>query len=163
LTIVEIQNDIFAEGLSYSSGKKLLAEIGTLNPNQLKLFDIKAPVYYADFKWDALMRMLGQVDLRYRELPRFPEVRRDLSLMVDKKISFAEICDVAHRAERKLLKQINLFDVYESDKMESGQKSYAVSFTLQDMEQTLTDTQINQTMQRIAQALVKETGAVVRS
>jgi len=163
LTINEIQNDVFTEGLSYSCGKKLLAETGAVHPNLLKMFDIKAPIYYANFQWDTVMQILRQVDIRYKDLPRFPEVRRDLSLMVDKKVRFTEICDVANRTERKLLKQINLFDVYESDKMESDQKSYAVSFILQDMEQTLTDAQINQTMQRIAQALAKETGAVVRS
>jgi phenylalanyl-tRNA synthetase beta chain len=163
LTIAEIQNDIFAEGLSYTTGKTLLAKIGTIHPKLLKHFDIKAPVYYADFCWDTVIRMLGKTEIHYKELPRFPEVRRDLSLMVDKKVRFAEICDVANRTERKLLKHINLFDVYEGDKIESGKKSYAVSFTLQDMEQTLTDTQINQTMQRIANALAKETGAAVRS
>jgi phenylalanyl-tRNA synthetase beta chain len=95
-------------------------------------------------------------------LSRFPEVRRDLSLMVNQKVRFVEICDIANRTERKLLKHINLFDVYEGDKIESGKKSYAISFFLQDMEQTLTDTQINQTMQRIADALTMETGAVIR-
>ena len=163
LTISEIQNDIFIEGLAYSTGKTLIAETGAVHPNLLKQFDIKSPVYYADFCWDAVMRMLAKVEIRYRELPRFPEVRRDLSLMVDKKVRFSEICDVASRAERKLLKHINLFDVYEGDKIESGKKSYAVSFILQDMEQTLTDTQINQTMQRIAEALAKEMGAAVRN
>ena len=162
LTLNELQNDVFAEGLSYTSGKTLLAEIGELHPKLLKQFDIKAPVFYADFCWDALMRMLGKTEIRYRELPRFPEVRRDLSLMVDKKVRFADICDVAKRTERKLLKHINLFDVYEGDKIESGKKSYAVSFILQDMEQTLAETRINQTMQRISAALVKETGATVR-
>ena len=158
----KIQNDVFSEGLSYTSGKKLLAETGAVHPNLLKQFDIKAPVYYADIQWDAIMQMLGQTDIRYRELPRFPDVRRDLSLMVDHKVRFSEICDIACRAERKLLKHINLFDVYEGDKIESGKKSYAVSFILQDMEQTLTDAHINQAMQRIAQALSKDVGAVAR-
>jgi phenylalanyl-tRNA synthetase beta chain len=157
-----IRNDIFAEGLSYTDGQNLLAEAGTVNPKLLKQFDIKAPVYYADFRWDAVLRMLAKSEIRYRDLPRFPEVRRDLSLMVDKKVRFAEICSVANRTERKLRKSINLFDVYEGDKVESGKKSYAVSFVLQDMEQTLTDRQIDKTMQRIAEALAKETGAQVR-
>jgi phenylalanyl-tRNA synthetase beta chain len=163
LSITEIQTDIFAEGLSYTAGKTLLAEIGTVQPGLLKLFDIKAPVYYADFRWDAVLRTFSKTEIRYKELPRFPEVRRDLSLILDKKVRFAEICEIANRAERKLLKHINLFDVYEGDKIENGKKSYAVSFILQDMEQTLTDTQINQAMQRIAEALTKETGAAVRS
>jgi len=162
LTISEIQNDVFADGLSYASGKTQLAEAGTVHPKLLKQFDLKTQVYYADFKWDAMMRMLGKSEIRYRELPRFPEVRRDLSLMIDKKVCFAEICDIANRTERKLLKHINLFDVYEGDKIESGKKSYAVSFILQDMEQTLTDAQIDKTMQRIAEALAKEIGAQLR-
>jgi len=162
LTISEIRNDIFIEGLSCTTGKTLLVEMGTVHPNLLKQFDIKSPVYYADFCWDTVLHLLGKVEIRYKELPRFPEVRRDLSLMVDKKLRFSDICNIANRAERKLLKHINLFDVYEGDKIESGKKSYAVSFILQDMEQTLTDTQINQTMQRITEALAKETGAEVR-
>jgi phenylalanyl-tRNA synthetase beta chain len=162
LKITEIQNDIFAEGLSYSGGGNVLVELGAIHPKLLKLFDLKTPVYYADFRWDVAIRMLNR-GIRYSELPRFPEVCRDLSLLVDKNVRFAEICAVANRVERKLLKQINLFDVYEGDKIESGKKSYAVSFILQDMEQTLTDAQINKTMQRIAEALAKETGAAVRS
>jgi len=136
--------------------------MGTVHTKLLKQFDIKTSVFYADFCWDAMMRTLSNTEIRYRELSRFPEVRRDLSLMVDKKVRFAEICIIANRTERKLLKHISLFDVYEGDKIESGKKSYAVSFILQDMEQTLTDAQINQTMQRIADSLTKETGAVVR-
>jgi phenylalanyl-tRNA synthetase beta chain len=162
LKIAGIQNDVFAEGLAYTAGKHLLVELGTVNRNLLKQFDIKAPVYYAEFYWNAVLQMIAQAEIRYRDLPRFPEVRRDLSLMVDEKVRFAEICDAAGRAERKLLKNINLFDVYEGDKIENGKKSYAVSFVLQDMEQTLTDKQIDKTMQRIAEALAKETGAQVR-
>ena len=163
LKMKEIQNEIFAEGLTYSKGEHLLAEVGTVHPKLLKQFDIKTPVYYADFRWDAVMRMLGKTEIRYKELPRFPEVRRDLSLIVDKKTRFDEICAVANKTERKLLKHVCLFDVYEGDKIENGKKSYAVSFILQDMEQTLTDAQINKTMQSIAEALAKETGAAVRN
>ena len=144
------------------SGKRLLVEIGSVQPKQLKLFDIKTPVYYADFHWDTVLRVLAQVEIRFKDLSRFPDVRRDLSLMVDKKVRFAEICEVANRAERKLLKNINLFDVYEGDKIDNNKKSYAISFILQDIEQTLTDKQIDQAMQRITDALAKETGAKVR-
>ena len=162
LKIKEMQSEIFVEGLTYSKGEKLLAEIGTIHPKLLKQFDIKTQVYYADFHWNIVMQMINRSEIRYKELPRFPEVRRDLSLMVDKKVRFAEICDIAYRTERKLLKNINLFDVYEGDKIEKDKKSYAVSFILQDMEQTLTDQQIDKTMQRIAEALGKATGAQVR-
>ena len=162
LKITEIQNDIFAEGLSYFFGKNLLLETGSVHPKLLKLFDIKTPVYYADFRWDIVMQALSKVEIRCKELPRFPEVRRDLSLLVDKNMRFSKICDIANRAESKLLKHINLFDVYEGEKIENDKKSYAVSFILQDLEQTLADKQIDRAMQRIAEALEKELGAVVR-
>ncbi len=162
LNMAYIQDEIFTEGLSYSDKKTLLAEIGIVHPKLLKQFDIKAPVYYADFKWDAVLQMLNRVKISYTDVARFPEVHRDLSLLLDKKVSFTEICDAASRAEHKLLKNINLFDVYEGNKIESGKKSYAISFVLQDPEQTLTDKQIDKTMQRIAEAIGKETGAQVR-
>ena len=162
LKITEIQNDIFAEGLSYSSDETLLVEMGAVHPNVLKLFDIKTQVYYANFRWDVVMQMLTRSEIRFSELPRFPEVRRDLSLLVNKNVRFAEICASAQKTERKLLKNISLFDVYEGDRIESGKKSYAVNFILQDMEQTLTEAQINKTMKRITEALEKETGAQVR-
>lgn len=163
LKITEIQkNDVFADGISYAAKKTLLVEAGSVNPKLLKQFDIKMPVYYADFRWDAMMQLLGKTKISYVDIPRFPEVRRDLSLLVDKQVRFAEICDVARRTEHKLLKNINLFDVYEGEKIENGKKSYAVSFVLQDIEQTLTDKQIDKAMQRIADAIKKETGAQVR-
>ncbi len=155
-------NDIFAERLSYSAGSELLAEAGCVHPKLLKQFDIKIPVYYADFHWDTVMQLLKKQNIIFTELPRFPEVRRDLSLLADKNVRFAEICEAAKRTERKLLKNINLFDVYVGDKIGNGKKSYAVSFTLQDPEQTLTDKQIEKTMQRIAEAIGRETGAQVR-
>jgi phenylalanyl-tRNA synthetase beta chain len=141
----------------------LLLELQTVNPKLLKQFDIKAPVYYADFRWDAVMQLIGKAKIRYAELPRFPEVRRDLSLLVDRQVHFDEICRVANRAEKKLLRHINLFDVYEDAKMTNGKKSYAVSFTLQDMAQTLTDKQIDKAMQHIAASLEKEIGAQIRN
>jgi phenylalanyl-tRNA synthetase beta chain len=160
--MAEIQNDIFIEGLSYTAEETLLFEIGSVHQDVLKLFDIKTQVYYADFRWDAVMQLLTHSEIRYSELPRFPEVRRDLSLLVDKNVRFAEICAAAQKAERKLLKDINLFDVYEGEKIGNDKKSYAVSFILQDIEQTLTEAQINKTMQRITEALEKEIGAQVR-
>ncbi|MDR2037512.1 MAG: phenylalanine--tRNA ligase subunit beta [Bacteroidales bacterium] len=155
-------NEIFSEGLVYSEKSDVVLEMGVVHQKLLKQFDIKTPVYYADFRWDTVLRLLNGLKITYVDLPRFPEVRRDLSLLVDKKIRFAEIQDVARRAERKLLKNTSLFDVYEGEKIAEGKKSYAVAFTLQDMEQTLTDKQIDKAMQRIVQALEKETGAQVR-
>jgi len=162
LKVAEIQSEAFIEGLSYALGKTIIVEMGTVHPAIIKMFDIKTPVYYANFHWDNVMQALTRSEIRFSELPRFPEVRRDLSLLVDKNLRFAEICAAAQKAERKLLKNINLFDVYEGDKIDSDKKSYAVSFILQDMEQTLTDAQINKTMQRITEALEREIGAQVR-
>ncbi|MDR0714987.1 MAG: phenylalanine--tRNA ligase subunit beta [Bacteroidales bacterium] len=155
-------NDLFSENLIYSDKDTLLLEVAVVNPHLLKRFDIKSPVYYADFRWNAVMNAVKRVKIAYRELPRFPEVRRDLSLLVNSQTTFADICRIAAAAEQKLLKHINLFDVYEGEKIAEHKKSYAVSFILQDMRQTLTDQQIDRAMQRIAGALEKEAGAQVR-
>lgn len=158
----EVSDDIFMEGLSYFDRDKLMVETGMVRPGILKQFDIKIPVFYADFRWDRIMEMLGKAKIVYEDLPRYPEVRRDLSLLVDQQVRFAAISETAVRTEKKLLKHINLFDVYEGDKIEAGKKSYAVSFILQDPDQTLTDKQIDKTMKRIAGSLEKELGAQVR-
>ncbi|MDR1864530.1 MAG: phenylalanine--tRNA ligase subunit beta [Bacteroidales bacterium] len=164
LTVTEEDsNETYAETLRYSDKNSLLLEVCTVGTKLLKQFDLKAPVYYADFRWDAVMRLLSRVKISYRELPRFPEVRRDFALLVDKQVRFADICRAANHAEQKLLKNIRLFDVYEGEKIAGGKKSYAVSFTLQDVRQTLTDRQIDSAMQRIAATLEKETGAQIRN
>jgi phenylalanyl-tRNA synthetase beta chain len=163
LTVKEDEsNELFSESLVYSDKKTTVLEISTINPKVLKRFDIKNPVYYADFRWDMVMQLLNRVKIAYKELPRFPEVRRDLSLLVDKQVKFADICRISNIAEQKLLKTIGLFDVYEGNKIADGKKSYAVSFILQDMQQTLTDQDIDKSMRRIAAALEKEIGAQVR-
>ena len=162
LKITENQNDVFSEGLSYTWGKKILVEAGAVHTKLLKQFDLKKTVYFADFHWDVAMQLLSRAQIKFNELPRFPEVQRDLSFMVDKKVRFEEISNIARKTERKLLKSVNLFDVYQGDKIDGDKKSYAVSFILQDMEQTLTDAQIKKTMERIEQAISKETGAQIR-
>jgi phenylalanyl-tRNA synthetase beta chain len=162
LVKAEISNDIFIEGLSYSRGDRLVVEAGSVHPAVLKRFDIKPVVFYADFYWDTVTGMAGKTDISFEDLPKFPEVRRDLSLLVDKQVRFAAISETAYRTERKLLKNVGLFDVYEGEKIGADKKSYAVSFILRDTEQTLTDRQIDKTMQRIAGALEKELGAQIR-
>ncbi|MDR1673563.1 MAG: phenylalanine--tRNA ligase subunit beta [Bacteroidales bacterium] len=163
LTITETESDeLHSEGLRYADRNATVLEIAVISPRLLKQFDINEAVWYADFHWDVVLRLLNRVKITYKELSRFPEVHRDLSLLVDKNIRFAEICRIAEHADQKLLKKINLFDVYEGGNLASGKKSYAVSFTLQDMQQTLTDLQIDKTMQHIAAALEKEAGAQVR-
>ncbi|MDR0814396.1 MAG: phenylalanine--tRNA ligase subunit beta, partial [Bacteroidales bacterium] len=164
LTVKEAEsNELFSESLVYYADKTTpVLEIATVHPKLQKRFDVKTPVYYADFRWDVVLKLLNRVKISYKEIPRFPEVIRDLSLLVDKQLKFAEIARVANIAEQKLLKDVSLFDVYEGDKIADGKKSYAVRFTLQDAQQTLTDQQIDKVMQRIAGALEKETGAQVR-
>jgi phenylalanyl-tRNA synthetase beta chain len=164
LTVKEADsNELFSEALVYAADKTTtVLEIATIHPKLLKRFDIKTPVYYADFRWDVVTQLLNRVKISYKEIPRFPEVIRDLSLLVDKQVKFAEIARAANIAEPKLLKDVSLFDVYESDKIANGKKSYAVRFTLQDIQQTLTDQQIDKAMQHIAGTLEKETGALVR-
>jgi phenylalanyl-tRNA synthetase beta chain len=123
--------------------------------------EIKDPVWYAELNWDYLVRHYKS-SLVFTELPRFPEVRRDLSLVLDKPVTFEQIREVAQRAERKLLQSVNVFDVYEGDKIATGKKSYSVSFILQDPQQTLTDKVIDATMNRLMQQFEKQLGAVIR-
>jgi phenylalanyl-tRNA synthetase beta chain len=153
--------EIFSQGISIEKNTKIIASFGLVKSNLGKYSDVKQPVYYAEFNMDLIFKMVSN-KLEYNEIPKFPEVRRDLSLVIDKKVKFAEIETIAQKTERKILKAINVFDVYEGEKMEQGKKSYSVSFLLQDSEQTLTDKQIDNTMQRLIQAFEKELGAVIR-
>jgi phenylalanyl-tRNA synthetase beta chain len=152
---------LFQYGLTYSVQKKPLVSFGLVSPKLLKLADCKQPVFYADFDW-ALLLKLYNPQARYQEVPRFPEVRRDLSVVLAKAVSFEQVSRVATQTERKLLRAVNVFDVYEGDKLNVGQKSYSVSFVLQDPTQTLTDTVIDKTMQRLMAAFERELGAIIR-
>ena len=143
------------------SGKRLLVEIGSVHPNHLKTFDLKSPVYYADFRWDTIMRVLAQIEIRYSDLPKFPEVSRNLSFLVDKDVRFSDINKIANSAERKLLKYVNLIEVYDGEMIDNSKKEYTISFTFRDMEQTLTDNQIDQAIQRILEALSNHSIAMV--
>ena len=161
--IAEFSNDIYTEGLAYRIGNQQLGTVGIVNKKLLQAFDLKVPVYYADFHWNKVMKAIQSNKVTFEELPRFPEVRRDLSMVLDKSIKFEQIRALATKSERKLLKRINLFDVYEGDKIAQGKKSYAVSFILQDVEKTLTDQQIEGIMSKLAQSLEKELGAQIRA
>jgi phenylalanyl-tRNA synthetase beta chain len=112
-----------------------------------KKLDVKAPVYFADFDWEYMLRQY-QAAVAYKEVSKFPEVRRDLSVVVNKKITFEELRQIAYKTERQLLRSVNVFDVYEGANLE-GKKSYSISFILQDDQQTLTDKVIDKTMQRL--------------
>ena len=124
--------------------------------------DVTADVYYADFNWDNVLALIGKNKLEFKEIPKFPSVRRDLALLVDKKVTYKELEEIAFNTERKLLKDVNLFDIYEGDKLEVGKKSYALSFSLQDDEATLNDKQIDNVMQKLIKNYTEKVGASLR-
>ena len=158
---VETEAAHFAYGLNYRIGNREIVSLGMLKPAVAKMLDIRVPVFYADADWDFLLEQYSP-EVVFADIAKFPEVRRDLSLVIDKTLSFKEIKAIAERAERKLLKAVNVFDVYEGEKIGADKKSYSVSFTLQDETQTLTDAVIDKTMQRLIGLYEKELGAVIR-
>lgn len=162
-TIDEQGADIYSSALSYvlRSGK-VVAQIGVVKNSLLKASDVDSAVYYADINWDVLMKATRKVSVSYSELPKFPEVRRDLALLVDAKVTFQQIRQTALKAESKLIKSISLFDVYQGKNLEAGKKSYAVCFMLQDPNATLNDKVIEKCMSKVVAALQKELGAVLR-
>ncbi len=127
------------------------------------MFDIDEEVYYADFNWNAVLKSIDTRPTTFTPLPKYPEVRRDLSMVLEKQVRFEDIRKTASKAEKRILKNMDIFDVYEGDKIEKGKKSYAVSFILQDETQTLTDRYIDKVMNAIARALEKELGAQIRA
>jgi len=156
-----VANDIFSEGIALAVGSETIVEFGAVKKSVLKHFDIKQEVFFADFNWGAIIKMVtGKI--KYAEISKFPEVRRDLALLVDQNVSFENIYTVARQSEKSVLKDISLFDVYEGNNLPEGKKSYAVSFMLQDSTKTLTDEQIDKIMGKIRQNLEKETGAQLR-
>ena len=161
--VEEFSDDVYSSGLRYllRSGK-VLAQMGVIRNLILKSFDIEKPVYFADIVWDELLKATKKVKVSYTDLPKFPAVRRDLALLVDKSVTFAQIESVAYGAEKRLLKDVTLFDVYEGRNLEDGKKSYAVAFMLQDESQTLNDKQIEKTMNSIIHGLETSLGARLR-
>ncbi|MEY4594991.1 MAG: hypothetical protein RIQ47_1401, partial [Bacteroidota bacterium] len=158
-----ISHPLLTSGISYSIGERLLVSFGLLKRSYLRKFDITSVTCYADFNWDAIMKSAKKKPVAMVEIPKYPQVRRDLSMLIDESVEFGHIEQAAFKTERKLLRGVQLFDVYQGDKIESGKKSYAVSFLLQDDQQTLTDQQIDKTMERLMAALSKEVGAIIRS
>ncbi len=156
-------SDIFGKSLSVTlrSGKTLV-EMGTVSPMLLKQFDIDAPVYFADINWNQLMKAIRNAKVSYREISRFPAVSRDLALLIDQSVEFAQIEKIAYQTEKKLLKAVTLFDVYEGKNLPAGKKSYAVNFILQDNEKTLNDKQIDAIMQKLIQNLKQQLNAELR-
>lgn len=151
----------FESGLDLKKGEKVIASIGKLSKKVLKLAEIRQEVFYADIHWELLLKSSGK-PIVYQEVSRFPEVRRDISLVLDKKITFSEISKIAGKHEGRLIRNINVFDVYEGDSLGKDKKAYALSFTLQDKANTLTDKVIDKTMEKLMQAFETELGAIIR-
>ena len=158
-----LTNDIYSVAISvHTRGGKLLATLGIVSKKLQKAFDIDNEVYYAEINWNELMKAVRNVKVSYTEISKFPAVKRDLALLIDKNIQFAEIEKIAYEAERKLLKNVELFDVYEGKNLEAGKKSYAVSFLLQDENATLNDKTIEKVMSKIVRNLEEKLNAKLR-
>lgn len=161
-TTDEVPADIFEYGLAYTLNGKPIAHVGLVAHKILRAFEIKQPVFFAEMEWNRAFASAQKQKVEFAPIPRFPAVRRDLALLIDEPITFARIKELAQKTERKLIKQINLFDVYQGKNIEGGKKSYAVSFLLQDENKTLTDHQIDAVMQRLMDVYTKELGATIR-
>ena len=155
-------NELISEGIQYSVNGKKLVEFGVVSGKTLKSFDISNPVYFADFCMDSLFVELKNNKVIFAELPKYPEVRRDLALLIDKTVPFNQLRDLAFRSERKLLQSVDLFDVYEGKGVPEGKKSYAISYILRDDEKTLNDKQIEKIMQKLVSTYERELGALLR-
>jgi phenylalanyl-tRNA synthetase beta chain len=157
-----VSNEIFSFSTEYRWKNQLLVSFGKIKKSILKNFDIKTDVYYADWNWDLFSKMSLENKIVFKEVPRFPGVRRDLALLLDKKVTYSQVEELAFASEKKLLKELTLFDIYEGEKIGNDKKSYAISFLLQDENATLNDQQIDKVMQKLIQAYEQKLGASLR-
>jgi len=162
ITAETISGKSIPQGLRLIVRQKEVAAFGVISNSLNKQFDLKHPVYYASLYWNDIIRICGNNSVTFTEISRYPEVRRDLALVINKETTFADIQRIANQYGKKILRRVNLFDVYEGDKIEAGKKSYAVSFTLQDEEKTLAEKEIDAFMNRMMMGFEKELGAVIR-
>jgi phenylalanyl-tRNA synthetase beta chain len=151
-----------AYGLQYKKNNKQLVKFGAVANEALKKVDVDKEVFYADFNFDLILTLVRKNKIVYEEISKYPAVRRDLSMLIDQSVTFAQLKQIAIRTEKKLLQDVNVFDVYQGDKLPAGKKSYALSFILQDSEKTLTDKAIDSIMQKLIYNLSKEAGAEIR-
>jgi len=158
---IPVTTDVFSEGIAIGLENEILVEFGVVKKSILKHFDIKQEVLFADFNWALILKLLSN-KIKYVEIPKYPEVRRDLSLLLDDSVSFDAIYNLARQTEKSLLKDVNLFDVYQGKNLPEGKKSYAVSFTIQDNTKTLTDVQIDKIMGKLQKNFETELGASLR-
>lgn len=162
ISMSQIQSDIFSEGVCYKVRKKKVLETGTVRKSVLKSFGIKQEVFYTDINWDLVLEMLKNQKTNYKEVSKFPAVRRDLALLMDKQVAFAELESVAMRCDKNLLKEVKLFDVYEGDKLAAGKKSYALSFVFRDDSKTLTDKVVDKAILKIFKSLEHQLSVELR-
>ena len=145
------ENNIFTEGVVLRAQKRNLVEFGTIQKTILRMFDLKHEVLYADFNWDNIKDLAGKKEIVYKEIPKYPEVKRDFALLLDDAVTYKQVYELAQQTERKYLKEMSLFDVYTGSSLQKGKKSYAISFTLRDEKNTLTDKQIDKIMKNLQQ------------
>ena len=156
-----VTSDVFSEGIAISVGTEIVVELGVVKKSIGKHFGIKQEVFFADFNWNLILKLIA-TKIKYTEIPKYPEVRRDLALLIDQAVTYDSIYTIARQTEKTLLKDINLFDVYEGNNLPEGKKSYALSFTIQDSAKTLTDVQIDKIMNKLQTNFETELGAVLR-
>lgn len=162
ITATEENEGWFAEGMKYNAGVTDVASFGKVSKKYLAMFDIRQDVWYGEIMWENVLKLLKGRQIRFSELPRYPWVRRDLALLVDKSVKFSQIRELAFKTERNILQEVDLFDVYESEAMGKDKKSYAVSFILRDERQTLTEKNIEKVMGAFIKAFEREFGATLR-
>ncbi|MFV5693301.1 phenylalanine--tRNA ligase subunit beta [Flavobacterium sp. LT1R49] len=156
-----VTSDVFSEGIAIGFGQDILVELGVVKKSIVKHFGIKQEVFFADFNWALILKLIA-TKIKYTEIPKYPEVRRDLALLIDQNVTYDRIYNIARQTEKSLLKDINLFDVYEGKNLPEGKKSYALSFTIQDNSKTLTDAQIDKIMSKLQNNFETELGASLR-
>ncbi|MDA0176248.1 MULTISPECIES: phenylalanine--tRNA ligase subunit beta [Mesoflavibacter] len=158
----ETKNDVFSEGLQLSIGRDTLVNFGVLKSKIAKHFDINQEVFYADFNWDTIIEVAKRNKIKFTPIPKYPEVRRDFALLLNNDVTFESITKIAKKTEKQLLKDINLFDVYQGKNLPNGKKSYAVSFTFLDENKTLTDKVVDKVMNKLQNNFERELGAELR-
>ena len=161
IKVEPVKSDVFAEGIAMVIGEETLVEFKKKKKSILKHFDIKQEVMFADFNWNLVLKLISN-KIKFIDIPKYPEVRRDLALLIDENVAFDAVYKIARQTEKSLLKNILLFDVYTGSNLPEGKKSYAVSFTLQDHSKTLTDEQIDKVMLKLQKNLASELGATLR-
>ena len=162
LTIKDSEKGYFTESLSYSLNGALIAEAGKISRKYIQKFGVDQEVFYGHIEWETILKVIKKHKIEYRELPKYPAVKRDLALLVDKGIKFSQIRDMAFKAEKSLLKEVSLFDVYESESLGENKKSYAISFILQDEFKTLTENNIEKVINNFIRIFEKEFEAHIR-